>query len=71
MKGQFVVRIGNELKSFSDYEDIPETFDHLIKFLPDIPPPPHTEDQHKVLETHCEILKNLINREKNVSNIRS
>lgn len=41
---QFIV--SGELVSFDSWENIPENFEHVIKFLPDIPEDPHTEDEH-------------------------
>ena len=32
---------------FENYEDLPEKFDHVIKFLPEIPDGPHSEEQHE------------------------
>ncbi len=33
---------------FTDWNDIPENFEfsHVVTFLPHIPPPPHTVQQH-------------------------
>ena len=42
---QFIVN--GELVTYDKYEDIPETFEHVIKFLPDIPPEPHTEEDQE------------------------
>lgn len=50
MPHRFVVRIGQHLHTFERYEDIPAEFDHLIEFCPDIPPPPHTAQQHEEIE---------------------
>lgn len=38
-----------EIHTFSNYRDIPEDLDilEIICFLPDIPPPPHTVQQHE------------------------
>lgn len=38
-----------EVKTFNDYDTIPEDFviKEIICFLPDIPPPPHTVQQHE------------------------
>jgi len=49
---QFIVN--RELITYDNYEDIPKTFDHVIKFLPDIPEPEgedgnHTEEQHEAM----------------------
>ena len=43
---EFQFLIDGKLVTYDRYEDIPETFDHVIKFIPDIPPEPHTEDEH-------------------------
>ena len=32
-KNEFVILIDGELKTFDKYEDIPEVFDNVIKFL--------------------------------------
>jgi hypothetical protein len=50
MPHRFVVRIGQHLHTFDRYEDIPSEFDHVIEFRPEIPPPPHTDQQHAEIE---------------------
>ena len=37
MSHEFVLLINVELKTFTEWEDIPENFDNVIKFLPDVP----------------------------------
>ena len=32
-------------------DDIPEEFDHLIKFLPTLPPEPHTPEEHDLIDS--------------------
>lgn len=51
MAHKFVVRIGNSLHTYEQYEDIPTDFDHLVEFSPEIPPPPHTDEQHREIES--------------------
>ena len=41
---QFIVN--GELVAFDNYEDIPEDFEHVIRFLPDVPAEPHTDEEH-------------------------
>lgn len=65
MPNEFVVLIKNKLETFTKYEDIPEKFDNLIKFLPEIPEPPHTHEQHEELDLWNERLKELMKRETN------
>lgn len=51
--GEFVFVVLNDDKyeqvTFTDLKDIPEDFEylHVIKFLGNIPPPPHTLQQHE------------------------
>ena len=37
----------DELETYDRYEDIPDDLDHVIEFIPEIPPSPHTEQQHE------------------------
>ncbi len=43
MAHEFVLLIDGKLKTFTEYNDIPDKFDHVIKFLPDVP---HDEVDH-------------------------
>jgi len=43
MAHEFILLIDGELKTFTDYDDIPEKFDNVIKFLPDVS---HEEVDH-------------------------
>ena len=54
---------------FSDWNDIPEDFEfsHVIKFLPDIPPPPHTVQQHYEISMWFERFQAFMEIEKNAS----
>ena len=51
MAHRFVVKKDNKILEFDRYEDIPEEFDHLLCFLPEIPPSPHTHAQHEEIES--------------------
>ena len=64
----FVVLVDNELKTYDKYEDIPEVFDNLIKFLPEIPEPPHTEEQHEEIEGWNDKFQRLMEIERARSN---
>ena len=67
MKGEFIIKIGEELITYTDYDDIPNTFDHVIKFNPDWPPSPHTQEDHDYMETFNDKLQVLMGIEKNAS----
>ena len=48
---EFKFIVDGEVVTVNRYEDIPEKFEHVIKFLPDVPEPEggggnHTDEQH-------------------------
>jgi len=68
MKGEFVFIIDGETKYFSDFRDIPEDFDHVIKFVPEIPDGPHTDHQHDEIDEWNQRLQKLMEKERARSN---
>ena len=42
---------GNILAEYDHYENIPDDFDHVIEFLPEIPLGPHTQSQHEEIDS--------------------
>jgi len=50
MAHRFVVMIDGELNTYDQYEQIPDQFEHVIEFRPEIPPEPHTNEQHQEIE---------------------
>ena len=67
MKGEYIIKSGGELMTYTDYNDIPDTFDHVIKFNPDWPESPHTQEDHDYMETFNNKLQRLMEIEKNAS----
>jgi hypothetical protein len=65
MAHKFVILKNGVLETYHKYEDIPEKFDNLIEFLPEIPDGPHTHEQHEEIETWNEKLHLLLKKEKN------
>ncbi len=63
MKGEFVFIVDGKIITVRDYRDIPKKFQHIIKFLPEIPEPPHTEEQHAEIHGWYEKLQELISIE--------
>lgn len=61
---KFVIMIDGELHTFTEYNDIPETFDHVIEFAPDYPEGPHTHEQHEEISKYNDMLQELMKREK-------
>lgn len=68
MKSEFVIMINGQLHSYDRYEDIPAEFDHVIKFLPAVPPGPHTHDEHDELALWNNRLQRLMEIERARSN---
>ena len=66
---QFLLTNGSFI-TYKNWEDVPEDLElkHVIKFLPDSPPEPHTEEQHKEMEMWNDRLQKLLERERAGSN---
>ena len=48
---EFQLVVNGILETYTKYEDIPDTFENVVKFLPDLPEPEgedgnHTDEQH-------------------------
>ncbi len=67
MAHEFVILKNGVLETYNKYEDIPESFDNVIKFLPEIPDGPHTDEQHEEIDSWNDKLKDLLKRERNAS----
>ena len=67
MKGEYVIMVDGELITYTDYDDIPDTFDHVIRCLFDWPEPPHSQEDHDYMETFNDKLQRLMEIERNAS----
>ena len=67
MQGIFEILVNGKVKIYHDYRDIPEVFDNVIKFLPNTPPPPHSEEDHKEIALWMQRFKELLQKETNGS----
>ena len=68
---QFIIK--GELVTFDKYENIPDEFEHVIKFIHDLPEPEgedgnHTEEQHEELAKWNDRLQELMEKERARSN---
>ena len=63
MAHQFAILIDGKVQVFDTYDDIPETFENVIRFEPEVPPEPHTEEQHHEIEQWNDKLQQLLKRE--------
>ena len=65
---EFQYIVNGELVTYDSWENIPEEFEHVIKFIPDVPPDPHTEDEHAEMEIWNTRLQQLMEKERARSN---
>ena len=63
LEGEFTIRQGTELIEYTRISDIPDKFDHLIKFMPKYPEPPHDINDHALMENMVNFLTMLQARE--------
>jgi hypothetical protein len=64
MTHKFVILLNGNLVTYNKYEDIPDSFDNVISFLPEIPNEPHTNEQHEKIDQWNDKLKELLKKEK-------
>jgi hypothetical protein len=67
MKHEFIILRNGKLESYNNFDEIPLSFDNLIKFAPSTPTGPHTHEQHEEIDTWNEKIKILMQRETNGS----
>lgn len=63
MAHKFVILRNGKLETYNDFNKIPKSFDNVISFEPDVPPEPHTEEQHEEIEKWSGRLAELMKRE--------
>lgn len=70
MSHEFVIIRNGRKETYSDYDQIPKDFEHVIKFSPKIPVGPHTEEQHEEIEKWDSRLQDLLKIERDGSKRR-
>ena len=65
---EFVFQIDGREVTITKWEDVPEEFDHVIKFIPDVIPEPHTEEEHEEMAQWNIRLQELMEKERARSN---
>jgi hypothetical protein len=61
---RFDLIVHGVLRSFYRWEDVPYVFDRVVRFEPEIPPPPHTPEQHAEIEQWNARLQTLMEMER-------
>ena len=64
----FRVLRNGRIEEYNNYHSIPHDFEHVIAFIPEIPPGPHTHDQHVEIEGWNDKLQKLMEIERARSN---
>ena len=64
MAHEFVILRNGLLETYTEYDTIPSEFDSVIKFAPQVPEPPHTEEQHEEMNQWNSRLQELMTRAK-------
>mgnify|MGYP001232558337 FL=1 len=64
LRGTFVIKNEGKLLEFDRCGDLPDEFDHLIKFAPTAPEPPHTVNDHVEMSKYTQYLQELVSRER-------
>jgi hypothetical protein len=60
MTHRFVIMRNGSLETYTEFEAIPQDFDHVIEFRPKIPPGPHTDQQHEEIDGWNDRLQQLM-----------
>ena len=64
LEGEFIIKENGELITYTKARDLPDDFDHLIKFKVNEIPGPHTEEQHTEMSKYSDYLQQLMTRER-------
>lgn len=62
MGHRFVIMRNDVIEVYDRYEDIPDDLDHVIEFLPEIPPGPHTQQQHEEIDAWLGLFNRLMEK---------
>ena len=68
MAHEFVIIRNGVLETYTVYDDIPLDFEQVIKVIPEVPEPPHTDEQHEEIESWNEKVQALMEIERARSN---
>lgn len=64
MSHRFTVYCNNKILTVDQFDLIPNEFDFLIEFLPEIPPEPHSHEQHQEIDQWAIRFQELMKKEK-------
>ena len=56
------VDLEGNLQHGSHWDDLPAEMDRIVAFVPDAPPPPHTQEDHDLMATFDDRLQEVMAR---------
>lgn len=62
MGHRFVIMRNDNIEVYDQYESIPNDLDHVIEFVPEIPPEPHTQQQHEEIDSWLDLFSQLMEK---------
>ena len=62
MGHRFLIIRNDVIEEYDQYESIPDDLDHVVEFLPEIPPGPHTHQQHTEIDSWPDRLLQLMEK---------
>ena len=62
MGHRFVIIRNAAIEKYDQYELIPDDLEHVVEFLPEIPPGPHTRQQHEEIDSWPDRLLQLMEK---------
>jgi hypothetical protein len=60
----FRILRNGRLEEYNNYDSIPHDFENVIAFIPEIPPGPHTHEQHLEIDSWNDKLQKLMEIER-------
>jgi|11BtaG_2_1085332.scaffolds.fasta_scaffold00273_14 hypothetical protein len=71
MASEFIIKTDGKLETYTEFDSIPDKFDYIIKFAPEVPEPPHSDEQHEEMKSWNIKLQELIKRENSYASSNS
>ena len=61
--GEDIILVDGRVKTYTNWEDLPSSFENIIKFNPTPPKEPHSKEDHEYIKTFDDKLHELMDRE--------
>jgi len=61
-RGEFIVIVGGELTTYDHWSKIPAEIDEVVKFCPETPHGPHSDEAHREIATMGDKLQEILKR---------